>query len=143
MNEETQLKIGTKVEKVGGDYTFAGVVVAAFVKLGGQLRYVVEDDRGVLHIYSGKNLKKAIGPGYCVCPWCGEFAEIINHDGQAGSVRCPVCRRLFKQYVPIGPLKASPVEAAGFFMALPKPAQPGTPVPALSHKDSLKDSHKD
>jgi hypothetical protein len=48
--------VGDRVEKVGGDYTFAGVVVAAFTKLSGQVRYVVEDDRGVLFIFSDKNL---------------------------------------------------------------------------------------
>jgi len=50
-------KVGDKVEKVGGDYTFVGVVVAAFTKLSGAERYVVEDDRGVLHVYSAKTLK--------------------------------------------------------------------------------------
>jgi hypothetical protein len=53
----TQFKIGDKVSKVGGDYRFDGVVVATFTKLSGAVRYVVEDDRGVLHIYSDKNLK--------------------------------------------------------------------------------------
>lgn len=49
--------VGSKVSKVGGDYRFDGVVVASFKKLGGLVRYVVEDDRGVLHIYGPKNLK--------------------------------------------------------------------------------------
>lgn len=49
--------IGNVVSKVGGDYKFDGVVVAVFSKLSGLVRYVVEDDRGVLHIYSEKNLK--------------------------------------------------------------------------------------
>lgn len=40
------------VEKIGGDYKFVGFVVAAFHKLSGARRYVVEDDRGVLHINS-------------------------------------------------------------------------------------------
>jgi hypothetical protein len=48
--------VGDKVVKVGGDYTFEGTVVAVFNKLAGQERFVVEDDRGVLHIYSAKNL---------------------------------------------------------------------------------------
>lgn len=48
---------GSRVRKVGGDYTFEGVVVAAFTKLSGVWRYVVEDDRGVLHVYSAKNLE--------------------------------------------------------------------------------------
>lgn len=50
-------EVGDRVEKVGGDYQFVGVVVAKFRKLSGAVRYVVEDDRGVLHIYSEKNLR--------------------------------------------------------------------------------------
>lgn len=50
--------VGDKVEKVGGDYTFVGVIVAAFFKLSGVQRFVVEDDRGVLHVYSAKNLRR-------------------------------------------------------------------------------------
>lgn len=53
----TTYSIGDLVEKVGGDYTFIGVVVAAFQKLSGAERYVVEDDRGVLHVYSAKCLR--------------------------------------------------------------------------------------
>ena len=45
-----------KVKKVGGDYTFVGTVVAVFPKTTGAIRLVVEDDRGILHIYSSKNL---------------------------------------------------------------------------------------
>lgn len=51
-----KMKLGDKVEKIGGDYTFAGVIVADFIKLSGARRFVVEDDRGVLHVYSEKNL---------------------------------------------------------------------------------------
>jgi len=49
-------KVGDKVKKVGGDYTFEGVVVSVFEKLSGAVRLVVEDDRGVLHVYSEKIL---------------------------------------------------------------------------------------
>lgn len=48
---------GDQVSKVGGDYTFEGVVVSVFAKLSGRVRYVVEDDRGCLHVYSEKNLE--------------------------------------------------------------------------------------
>jgi hypothetical protein len=48
---------GDKVSKIGGDYKFDGTVVATVFKLSGVIRFVVEDDRGVLHIYSQKNLK--------------------------------------------------------------------------------------
>ena len=52
-----QFKIGDLVEKVGGDYTFVGTVVSVFPKLSGAIRLVVEDDRGVLHVYSEKILR--------------------------------------------------------------------------------------
>lgn len=48
---------GDKVEKVGGDYTFVSIIVSRFQKLSGAERFVVEDDRGVLHVYSEKNLR--------------------------------------------------------------------------------------
>ena len=51
------MKMGDKVEKVGGDYTFVGVIVSDFKKLSGAVRFVVEDDRGVLHVYSEKTLR--------------------------------------------------------------------------------------
>lgn len=56
MNE--QFKFGDKVENIDGDYTFDGEIVVAFRKISGAVRYVVEDDRGALHIYSEKNLRK-------------------------------------------------------------------------------------
>lgn len=46
------------VSKIGGDYSFDGKVVSRFKKLSGVNRYVVEDDRGVLHVYSSKNLER-------------------------------------------------------------------------------------
>jgi hypothetical protein len=51
-----KFKIFDKVSKQGGDYSFDGTIVAAFVKLSGKERYVVEDDRGILHIFSENNL---------------------------------------------------------------------------------------
>jgi hypothetical protein len=56
-NMECVYKVGDKVEKVGGDYQFVGTVVSVFQKLSGAVRLVVEDDRGVLHVYSEKNLR--------------------------------------------------------------------------------------
>jgi hypothetical protein len=50
-------KVGDKVKKVTGDYKFEGTVVAAFEKLSGKPRYVVENEDGILHIFSDKNLK--------------------------------------------------------------------------------------
>lgn len=53
---------GDRVEKRKGDYTFNGVVVARFAKRSGAERYVVEDDRGLLFIFSQGQLSKALPP---------------------------------------------------------------------------------
>jgi hypothetical protein len=54
---KTTFAVGQQVEKVGGDYTFSGHVVAVFNKLSGeQVRYVVENGDGILHIFSARNL---------------------------------------------------------------------------------------
>ncbi len=53
----TTILVGSSVRKVGGDYRFEGVIVAAFHKMSGQVRYVVEYVRGVLHIFSANNLE--------------------------------------------------------------------------------------
>lgn len=52
-----KFNIGDKVYKVSG-YIFEGTVVAAFCKLDGQPRYVVEMDgnAGLLHIFNGSQL---------------------------------------------------------------------------------------
>lgn len=55
-NMEQKFKVGDKVSKVGGDYRFDGTVRSVFTKESGVIRLVVEDDRGILHIYSEKNL---------------------------------------------------------------------------------------
>lgn len=57
MTNDIIYRVGDSVSKVGGDYTFVGTVVSVFTKISGVYRFVVEDDRGVLHIYSSKNLK--------------------------------------------------------------------------------------
>ena len=58
-NMKAQFNVGDKVSKVGGDYRFDGTVRAVFEKESGAIRLVVEDDRGILHIYSEKNLVHA------------------------------------------------------------------------------------
>ena len=55
---ESIFKVGDSVSKVGGDYRFDGIIRSVFEKGSGVIRLVVEDDRGILHIYSEKNLKK-------------------------------------------------------------------------------------
>ena len=47
-----------RVTKITGDYSFDGKVVSSLEKLDGKQRYVVEDDRGALHIYSEQNLRQ-------------------------------------------------------------------------------------
>lgn len=58
MNESTEFKVGQRVKKFGGEYELEGTVVAAFSKLSGVERYVVEADtpKGLLHIYGPNNL---------------------------------------------------------------------------------------
>lgn len=67
------------VRKKGGDYTFEGFVVAAFRKTSGQVRYVVEDDRGVLHVYSAGNLE--LVPSHST-PGSGTIAEPNFHPSE-------------------------------------------------------------
>lgn len=45
-------QIGQRFEKVGGDYRFKGVIVAAFVKTTGLVRYVGENEDGLLFIFN-------------------------------------------------------------------------------------------
>lgn len=58
------LKVGDKVQKVGGDYRYPGQIVAIFRKGGseGPYRVVVEstgtDTRGMLHIFNPAQLRK-------------------------------------------------------------------------------------
>lgn len=49
--------VGDYVRKESGDYRFEGWVDCVFPKRSGQVRYVVEDNRGVLFIFAEKNLK--------------------------------------------------------------------------------------
>lgn len=55
---EEPFAVSDRVEKVGGDYLFDGTIVAAFVKISGKRRYVVENQQGILHIFSGLQLRK-------------------------------------------------------------------------------------
>lgn len=50
-------EVGDYVRKDGGDYRFEGWVDAIIVKRSGQVRFVVEDNRGLLFIFSEKDLK--------------------------------------------------------------------------------------
>jgi transcription elongation factor len=56
-SKSEEIKFGDKVKKVTGDYKFSGTVVSVFQKLSGQTRYVVENNDGILHIFSAANLR--------------------------------------------------------------------------------------
>lgn len=50
-------KVGDWVEKTSGDYTFRGEVRMVGTKRSGVVRYVVENADGLMHIFSGKQLR--------------------------------------------------------------------------------------
>lgn len=54
------MKLGDYVVKTDGDYSFEGVIVSVVNKLSGEIRYVVEDDRGTLHVYHARQLKSSV-----------------------------------------------------------------------------------
>lgn len=85
-----EFKVGDRVRKVGGDARFEGVVVAAFRKLGGLVRYVVEDARGLLMIYSAANLEMERGPDVIDAV----RVRYVNHRGEE-SVRRVLPTRLW------------------------------------------------
>jgi len=55
--DEHEFKEGNRVVKRGGDYTFDGVVISRFTKRSGAVRYAVENDDGIVHIFNGKQLE--------------------------------------------------------------------------------------
>lgn len=56
---ELEFEVGDKVEKSVGDYDFYGVVIGKPIKTSGQIRYDIEDEKGSIHIFSGKQLRKS------------------------------------------------------------------------------------
>ena len=60
MSDETHkdptFDLGQLVKRTGGDYEFVGMVVARFTKISGAVRYVVENNDRILHIFSARNL---------------------------------------------------------------------------------------
>ena len=52
------IMVGDLVERVNSDYKFVGTVVSELKKTTGLIRYVVEDDRGVLFIWRRENFEK-------------------------------------------------------------------------------------
>ena len=55
---KSQIQKGDTVIKSSGDYSFTGTVVAVFEKLSGKVRVVVENQDGILHIFSETQLVK-------------------------------------------------------------------------------------
>ena len=86
MSEATGVQafsVGDPVAKVGGDYRFDGTVIGVFTKLSGVVRYAVEDDRGVIHIYSAKNLVRRGGPVVEIITNAKTAAEYAEMRGRA------------------------------------------------------------
>jgi hypothetical protein len=52
-----RFKIGDRVIKTAGDYRYEGEVVCVFCKRSGVLRYVVENDDGMLFIFNEGQLE--------------------------------------------------------------------------------------
>lgn len=57
MMDDSGFEVGDRVKKTGGDYRFDGQIVAKFRKRSGAIRFVVEDDRGLLFIFSSNNIE--------------------------------------------------------------------------------------
>lgn len=53
-----RLMIDDVVEKTGGDYYYRGTVCGIITKRSGEVRFVVEDDRGMLFIFNRGQLRK-------------------------------------------------------------------------------------
>jgi hypothetical protein len=53
----TMHSIGDQVRKVGGDYAFQGTVVSVFFKVSKKLRYVAENQEGILHVFGPNGLE--------------------------------------------------------------------------------------
>ena len=51
------LIVGDLVEKRTGDYTFDGIVCAVIIKRSGARRVAVENDAGMIHIFSESQLQ--------------------------------------------------------------------------------------
>lgn len=62
--ENKVFSVGDNVQKAIGDYRPTGTIVASFVTLDGNRRYVMEFTAipGMLHIFSGKQLEHCYVP---------------------------------------------------------------------------------
>jgi hypothetical protein len=58
-DKPTIFEVGQRVRKLVGDYRYEGFVVAVFRKRSGLVRYVVENDDGLLFIFNAGQLELA------------------------------------------------------------------------------------
>lgn len=74
--------IGTPVRKRGGDYEFDGTIRAVVFKRSGEVRYVVEDERGLLLTMNGRQCGIGESPGEFVDRCVADPASVVNgtHD---------------------------------------------------------------
>lgn len=54
-------KAAVRVQVIGGDYSYDGVVVGVAIKTTGQIRYVVEDANRRLFIHNHEQIQKPEG----------------------------------------------------------------------------------
>lgn len=54
--ETDDIHLLDRVIKIDGDYTFFGEVRGLIKKKSGKLHYAVENDQGLIHIFSGSQL---------------------------------------------------------------------------------------
>ena len=52
LGDKARFHLGQRVIKTGGDYTFDGWVVSVWRKRSGKLRYCVENEAGLVHIFN-------------------------------------------------------------------------------------------
>ncbi len=60
MAKQLPFQVDDRVAKSGGDYKFKGTVRAVFNKRTGQIRVVVENEDGILHIFNPTQLTKTV-----------------------------------------------------------------------------------
>ncbi len=101
---EDMLVVGEEVEKIGGDYTFVGKVRSVFTKNSGAIRYVVEDNRGVLHIYNRKNLRRKMGATRHIYKEVAVY--VVQLTGDNSGFHCSIGEKNFAEDRPlIGPFE--------------------------------------
>jgi hypothetical protein len=73
--------IGDWVHKITGDYEFTGEVRAVVEKLSEEIRYVVEDARGTLHIFNEKQLEERLRQYRAYIEVGGRrYSEVLEED---------------------------------------------------------------